>query len=203
MRLGAHSSTVTEAGRQSGGQSPYNPHPMTTIDLPADPAATRQFGRHLANCLGGPCAVLLTGPLGAGKTTLAQGIGAGLGVEARMPSPTFTLIREYPVDHPPTVRVLFHVDLYRLEPAEVGGLGLDDLFRDDSVVVIEWADRALDDLPRDALWIRLSPTAAGGRRVTLEARGPTSADILDCVASGFDDHQAADAGAAPLGGGDE
>lgn len=80
--------------------------------------------------------VLLTGELGAGKTTFVRGVAQGTGSKADVASPTFQLVRVYPG------RVqLAHVDLYRIEnPSEVSGLGLDEL-ADEGAVVIEWGDR--------------------------------------------------------------
>jgi len=81
--------------------------------------------------------VLLIGNLGAGKTTLARGIAIGRGAASAddVTSPTFTLIHEYAPD-------FYHIDLYRLdEPREVAGLGLDDLFGRDALILIEWGER--------------------------------------------------------------
>ena len=95
--------------------------------------------------------VLLTGDLGAGKTAFVRGMAAGLGIDPEdISSPTFTLIQEYrpstrsawpgPVAES-TMRVLSHVDLYRLEGAEVDDLGLDELSAGGGVVAIEWAEK--------------------------------------------------------------
>jgi ATPase, YjeE family len=98
---------------------------------------TIALGARLAREMQRPAVVLLSGNLGAGKTTLTKGIVEGLGVAARdeVSSPTFTLIHEYG-------SAVYHVDLYRLETArEVASLGLDDLFDQDSIVLIEWGER--------------------------------------------------------------
>ena len=109
------------------------------VDAP-DAAAMEAFGRELAAGLRAGDLVLLTGPLGAGKTTLTRGIGDGLGVRGPVQSPTFVLARTHPnlVGGPPLV----HVDAYRLESA----LYLDDLDLDfdRSVVVVEWGVGLLD-----------------------------------------------------------
>ncbi len=88
--------------------------------------------------------VLLTGELGAGKTTFVRGVARGIGSSAPVASPTFQLVRVYPG------RVqLAHVDLYRIEtPSELVGLGLDELL-DEGAVVVEWGDRI--DAPKAAL----------------------------------------------------
>lgn len=96
-------------------------------------------GRALARALPAQAVVILTGDLGAGKTTLVKGIAserAAIGVD-EVSSPTFALIHEY--GEPPCV---YHIDLYRLETdAEVLGLGLDELFDREALVLIEWGER--------------------------------------------------------------
>jgi tRNA threonylcarbamoyladenosine biosynthesis protein TsaE len=110
------------------------------VDVP-DTAAMEAFGRELGGRLRAGDLVVLTGPLGAGKTTLTRGIGAGLGVRGPVQSPTFVLARTHPslTDGPPLV----HVDAYRLGSAEL----LDDLDLDfaHAVVVVEWGAGLLDD----------------------------------------------------------
>ena len=113
---------------------------------------TLELGRAIAAELPSKAVVLLIGDLGAGKTTLTQGIVEGLGAAARdeVASPTFTLIHEY---GPPRV---YHIDLYRLDTeAEVATLGLDELFERDAVVLIEWGERFPRLMPRDRVEIRL------------------------------------------------
>ena len=106
---------------------------------------TIEVGRDLAQTLPRPALVLLTGNLGAGKTTLTKGIAEGLGVTTRdeVSSPTFTLVHEYGGG-------LFHVDLYRLEhPREVFTLGLEELLdQEDALVLIEWGERFRSVLPK-------------------------------------------------------
>ena len=111
------------------------------IDVP-DTAAMEAFGRQLGTTLRAGDLVVLTGPLGAGKTTLTRGVGEGLGVRGPVQSPTFVLARTHPsvVGGPP----LIHVDAYRLGSAEL----LDDLDLDfaHAVVVVEWGAGLLDDV---------------------------------------------------------
>ena len=126
-----------------------------------------ELGRMIASQLPSKAVVLLIGDLGAGKTTLTQGIVEGLGVASRneVASPTFTLIHEY------GARV-YHVDLYRLETeAEVATLGLDELFDKEAIVLIEWGERFPRFIPQDRLEIRLESTGekADSRRITVAA----------------------------------
>jgi tRNA threonylcarbamoyladenosine biosynthesis protein TsaE len=120
-------------------------------------AAGRAFGRTLRE----GAAVLLTGPLGAGKTAFTRGIAEGLGCDPEdVSSPTFTIVQEY------SGRVrLQHVDLYRLAPAEVDDLALEDLW-EGSVLVVEWPDRWLRR-PAEAIEVTLEPVGAMERRIRI------------------------------------
>lgn len=142
---------------------------MTPFDalLPAEtdgPDATLALGRALAAHLRPGDVVALWGDLGAGKTHLAKGVAAGLGVDpAAVTSPTFTLVQEYEADPP-----LVHLDLYRVEtPRELDGLGLDELLGGDAVALVEWPERADGRLPAHTLHLRL--THLGGDRRRVEA----------------------------------
>ena len=112
---------------------------------------TIAVGRAFARTLPARAVVLLTGNLGAGKTTFTKGVTAELcGVED-VSSPTFSLIHEY--GHPARV---YHIDLYRLdEPREVSTLGLDEIFDRDAVVLIEWADKFAWAMPGESIEIRI------------------------------------------------
>lgn len=114
--------------------------------------------------------ILLEGNLGAGKTTLVQGIGEGLGIKDTIDSPTFTLINEYLEGRIP----LYHLDLYRLEAAEVEALQLENYWEGIEVplgiVAIEWSDR-LPFKPQNYLQICLSNQEVGERRVEITTVG--------------------------------
>ncbi|GEK22189.1 tRNA (adenosine(37)-N6)-threonylcarbamoyltransferase complex ATPase subunit type 1 TsaE [Cellulomonas xylanilytica] len=164
----------------------------TTVTL-RDAEATRAYGRALADVLRPGDLVVLTGDLGAGKTTLTQGIGAGLQVRGQVASPTFIIARE----HPPLVRPdgsrgpsLVHVDAYRLGSLEeVDALDLDASL-DEAVTVVEWGEGWVESLAQDRLEVTLQrprggtladddldDAAAGERVVTVRAVGARWADV--------------------------
>lgn len=124
-----------------------------------DVRATEAVGRALAAQLKPGDVVALSGPLGAGKTSLARGLINALGFAGDVPSPSFGLVIPYA---PPDVRMpVWHVDLYRLESAgDVDELGLDDA-RCDAALLIEWPQRMGPRLWNDALCIDLAVTGAG------------------------------------------
>jgi tRNA threonylcarbamoyladenosine biosynthesis protein TsaE len=130
---------------------------------------TREIGQALASMLQPRDTVVLTGDLGAGKTTLVQGIGRGLGVEDHVASPTFTLVREY------TGRLdIAHVDVYRLERVQdVLELALDELGGPERVLLIEWGDVVSDLLPGDRLRVELTMerSDAETRRILMTPQG--------------------------------
>jgi tRNA threonylcarbamoyladenosine biosynthesis protein TsaE len=130
-----------------------------------DAEATRKFGVKLGRSLPAGTVILLEGDLGAGKTTLVQGMAEGLGIPDSIESPTFTLINEYLTGRIP----LYHLDLYRLESQEVEALHLesywDGLERDLGIAAIEWGER-LPYKPDNYLQICLS-YCDSGRQVEL------------------------------------
>jgi tRNA threonylcarbamoyladenosine biosynthesis protein TsaE len=138
---------------------------MTTLFL-TDAEATRSLGVRLGNSLPAGSVILLEGDLGAGKTTLVQGIGEGLGIEDSIVSPTFTLINEYSEGRIP----LYHLDLYRLEPAEVEALNLESYWEGVEfplgIVAIEWAER-LPYKPPSYLHLCLTYSQESGRQAEL------------------------------------
>jgi len=116
------------------------------------PAETRQLGEELLAELLPEGTLLLLGDLAAGKTVLAQGVAAGLGIDPEeVQSPTYTIVREH---RGPRGRLL-HLDLYRLEPAEAAALGLEELLAAPAVKVVEWAERLPLRVP-DALVLQLA-----------------------------------------------
>lgn len=107
--------------------------------------------------------MLLYGELGAGKTAFVRGLARGVGASADdVSSPTFTLVQEYAG----TRATLYHVDLYRLEPAEVDDLGLEELVSGEGIVAIEWAER-WRDRPDDVCEVRIEDIGEEQRRITV------------------------------------
>jgi tRNA threonylcarbamoyladenosine biosynthesis protein TsaE len=137
------------------------------VDL-ADADATRDYGRSLAGLLRAGDLVLLTGALGSGKTTLTQGIGAGLGVRGQVASPTFIIARVHPslTDGPPLV----HVDAYRLgSMEELDALDL-DAGLEESVTVVEWGEGLVEVLAEDRLEVAIERPHGGlGRAAVVDA----------------------------------
>lgn len=142
---------------------------MIVVALP-DVAATHRLGLALGQAAAPGCVAALHGDLGAGKTTLAQGVGAGLGVLDPVVSPTFGLVHLLDggrVD-------LVHADLYRLDdPHAVEEIGLEELLEGGAVGLVEWAERAPHVLPVDHLAVTLLHRDTG-REARLVAHGPRS-----------------------------
>jgi tRNA threonylcarbamoyladenosine biosynthesis protein TsaE len=114
---------------------------------------TIELGQRIASELVRPCLVLLTGNLGAGKTTLTKGIVSGLGAAPieEVSSPTYTVIHEYGSD-------VYHIDLYRLDrPDQVVSLGLDEMFDRGAIMLVEWGEAYRRELPSaEAVDIRIA-----------------------------------------------
>ncbi|NEQ43419.1 MAG: tRNA (adenosine(37)-N6)-threonylcarbamoyltransferase complex ATPase subunit type 1 TsaE [Leptolyngbya sp. SIOISBB] len=150
-----------------------------TLLLPTD-RATFALGQWLGERLAVGTVLLLTGDLGAGKTTLTKGIGRGLDIPDEIDSPTFTLINEYDSGRLP----LYHVDLYRLAGAESDRLFLESYWEGieypPGIVAIEWAER-LRYLPPEPLKINLSHHPEAGRQVTLTPASPTQTCLIEAL----------------------
>lgn len=132
--------------------------------------ATQELGKKLAQLLSAGSVILLEGDLGAGKTTLIQGLGQGLGINEPIVSPTFTLINEYHEGRLP----LYHLDLYRLQDSEIDSLYLDIYWQGvevpPGITAIEWSQK-LPVYPPDYLLIQLTDLAQGGRQANIKVVG--------------------------------
>ena len=134
--------------------------PYTRITC--SPEETRALGAALACELAPNGILLLSGDLGAGKTVLVQGLARGLGIpEREVQSPTFTLVR----GHRGESGKLWHLDLYRLTPADVAAQGFEELLAGPGVKAIEWAERLPFPLP-GALRLRLRAMGEGEREIS-------------------------------------
>jgi tRNA threonylcarbamoyladenosine biosynthesis protein TsaE len=135
---------------------------------------TERLGERLARAARPGDVIALWGELGAGKTVLARGVAAGLGVDAEtVTSPTFVILREHAGGRLP----FYHLDLYRLDPAGLGSTGWEEVLDAGGVTVIEWPDRAGEALPADRLDIRLEHIADTKRRIVLEPTGERSREL--------------------------
>lgn len=153
--------------RAGGGQPSGFPIPHSAFPSAVSLDELRAWGHRLGERLRGPAIVALSGDLGAGKTTLAQAICAGVGVREDVTSPTFSLVNQYEVND----TTIYHLDLYRLHgPQDLTNLGWDDIVNSDAIVIIEWPDRAGDRLPDDAIHIALAhiPGDESRRRLTVD-----------------------------------
>ncbi len=141
------------------------------------PEQTQRLGQRLGNLLQPGDIICLEGALGAGKTCLAQGIGRGMGVALPITSPTFIIVNEYPIPHKGLK--LYHIDLYRVESTdEACATGLEDYFYGDGVCVVEWAERVVDILPEDRLWVTLRYVDDTTRQVLISATGARYEELL-------------------------
>ncbi|WKX19216.1 MULTISPECIES: tRNA (adenosine(37)-N6)-threonylcarbamoyltransferase complex ATPase subunit type 1 TsaE [unclassified Streptomyces] len=174
-----------EAPAAQGPAEPsgHSSGPSADVEITVtSPEQMRELGRRLAKLLRAGDLVMLSGELGAGKTTLTRGLGEGLGVRGAVTSPTFVIARVHPSlgDGPPLV----HVDAYRLS----GGLDeMEDLDLDvslpDSVIVVEWGEGKVEELTEDRLRVRIDravgDTTDEVRHVTVTGRGErwSTADV--------------------------
>lgn len=128
-----------------------------------------QLGRDMAATLQRGDVLLLHGDLGAGKTTLTQGVAQGLGVNGPVQSPTFTLVREHDAEN----MRLYHLDLYRLDdPEQLEDIGYEVFINPpDGISLIEWPERAGDWLPESFLLVQIEHLGGDRRRVQITHHG--------------------------------
>lgn len=125
---------------------------------------TKDIGRRLGEKLKRGDTVCLFGDLGTGKTTMVKGIASVFGIKERdITSASFTIIAEYDCPIP-----FYHIDLYRLNPGDTSGLGLEDYLGGDGVSVIEWADRAGNDVPENSFRVHLRHIENDRREIEIE-----------------------------------
>ncbi|MGB2803450.1 MAG: tRNA (adenosine(37)-N6)-threonylcarbamoyltransferase complex ATPase subunit type 1 TsaE [Candidatus Zixiibacteriota bacterium] len=130
---------------------------------------TKEFGRSLTKCLKPGSVLALIGPLGSGKTVLAQGICSGLQVKAAVTSPTFVIINEYPGRLNNSPIWVYHFDLYRLEnPEEFAKLGYEEYFYGRGITIIEWAEKVTALLPKKRWEVNLKILSETEREIRAE-----------------------------------
>lgn len=124
---------------------------------------TGDLAKELAKNLRGGEVLAMVGELGAGKTTFTQSLAKALGVQERVTSPTFVIMKVYKTKHQ-TIKNLVHIDAYRLgEAVDLSNIGWTDWQDKNSVVVIEWADKVAKQLGKETIYLKFVLTRAGGR----------------------------------------
>jgi tRNA threonylcarbamoyladenosine biosynthesis protein TsaE len=147
---------------------------------------TQRLGMRLGALLPLRSVVALHGPLGAGKTSFARGIGTGWGADQLLRSPTFTLVQEHhrarngDGDGDGDRATLYHVDLYRVQAeTDLDSLGLDEMLDDEGgVVIIEWAERAPDAIPKRAIHVKIAFVNDTKRQLTISTQDTSTWQVL-------------------------
>lgn len=149
------------------------PSPPALSLRSASPEATEALARPLAAELREGDVLVLSGPIGAGKTRFVAGLAAGLDAASRVRSPSFTLVHEY------RGRVtLVHLDLYRLETVDAYGLGLEELL-ERGALAVEWGEKLPAALREDALSIRIAPGRGDERTIEVSAARGRGTELLE------------------------
>ena len=131
-----------------------------------------EWGRRLGSLLQERDVLILTGDLGAGKTTFTKGLARGLGIKQMIKSPTYTIVREYEGRLP-----LYHLDVYRIGE-DPDSIDLDDFLFGEGITVIEWGELLEDSLPDDYLKLTILKKA-DGRELVFESKGRRSQELLE------------------------
>lgn len=132
------------------------------------------LGQMIGACLAAGHVLVLSGELGAGKTTLTKGLALGLGISQMVKSPTYTIVREYEGRLP-----LYHLDVYRIGD-DPDSIDLDDFLYGEGVAVIEWGELLVSSLPQDYLLVSIEKVG-DGRKLTLQAFGKHSEHLLEKI----------------------
>ncbi|MBM7636479.1 tRNA (adenosine(37)-N6)-threonylcarbamoyltransferase complex ATPase subunit type 1 TsaE [Streptococcus saliviloxodontae] len=135
------------------------------------------LGTRIGQALRAKDVLVLTGDLGAGKTTLTKGIAKGLEIDQMIKSPTYTIVREYEGRLP-----LYHLDVYRIGD-DPDSIDLDDFLFSDGVTIIEWGELLGDHLPDDYLEVVISRDG-DGRKLLFEAYGSRAQELREVIVNG-------------------
>lgn len=133
---------------------------------------TKKFGKALAENLRGRV-LALEGELGSGKTTFLQGFAKGLGIKAKILSPTFTIIKKFQIPKNKAkhlkFKTFYHIDCYRIKcPNDILDLGFKEIvFNSKNVVAVEWADKVKKILPKNIIWLKFELINEKARKITL------------------------------------
>jgi tRNA threonylcarbamoyladenosine biosynthesis protein TsaE len=139
---------------------------------------TRALGVRLGALLRKGDVICLTGDMGAGKTVFTSGLGIGWGATTPITSPTFNLVHQHRRQSDRSV--LYHLDCYRLRGVQdVDSIGLDDILDGQGVVVLEWAERIKEGLPKEHLWVEFRVREENRRNLLMEAVGARYQALLD------------------------
>lgn len=142
------------------------------------PETTLHVGELLGRAARADDVVALWGGLGSGKTTLVRGIARGLGIPGReVTSPTFVIVHEHEGGRLP----LFHIDLYRVAPADAPSTGWEEALSGGGITAIEWPDRVARALPADRLDVHLTDEGEQERHLQFEPTGPRATRLRDAA----------------------
>lgn len=141
---------------------------METTFISTSFEQTRQIAQKFAEKLEKGTTVCLYGELAAGKTTFTQGIGKAFGIE-RLISPTFLIMRQYPISNHPVIKTLYHLDLYRLNSIDdIKAFDVDEIWSGhENLLVIEWPEKFQDNLPKDRFDIFFKVSGDNERQIKI------------------------------------
>lgn len=140
---------------------------MKKAYITTNPAQTQKLGELLARELWGGEIICLTGELGSGKTTFAQGVLRGLKAKGPYTSPTFLVIKHYRKE----IQSVYHIDCYRIKSQDILELGWGEIIRDkNNVVIVEWAEKIKKIVPKGAVWIVFSHLNENQRKIILSSK---------------------------------
>lgn len=130
---------------------------------------TKDLASQLAKRVKAGTVISLKGQLGSGKTTFSQGFAKALGIKRAVKSPTYTIVKQYPLEG--TDLVFNHIDAYRLEDGGAESVDLDSFFDEAAITIIEWAEFVLDYMPQDYIEIELSHQTEEQRAIKVNVFG--------------------------------